>query len=1060
MQVKLRTIIATLLLLVSILQVSGQQTEYFTAVDRHYDDAVELFDKEKYAAAQEKFRYYIDQIREEEDELRVNAEYYFGICALYLFHKDAEYILESFVANHPDSRWVEHVYLELAAYNYKRKRYKKALEWYEFLDPLSLNSDQRTEFYYKRGHCRFEKDQKTEAKTDFYEVLQVESKYKKPALYYYSHIAYEEENFQTALKGFLQLKEDENFAPLVPYYITQVYYHQAKYSDIIEYARPFLDSGNVEATKRIPEIARLIGDAYYRQEEYEDALRYLSLYQEETDKRDRSREDAYQFGYAKYRSADYTGALDALSECTSEEDELAQSASYHMADCYLKLDEKQYARTAFKEASEMDFNREVKEDALFNYAKLAYELSFNPFNEAILAFEQYLEDYPDSPRKDEAYSFLLNVYLKTNNYEEAYRSLERIDNKNLQVQEAYQLVTFNRGAQLFQSSRYEEAHAFFNKVKTYPINKDLLAEATYWKAEIAFRQDKFTQAVALYNQFIKEPGAFNSEYYEEANYGSGYALFKQKKYVSAISSFRKYTDAASNTDPRKKNDALLRLGDCYYVSKEYSKAIEYYDRAITMDGTMKDYALYQKGISYGLKGEPEKEIEVLKTLVNEGADSRYYVDAKFQLAKTYLEIDQRSQAKPLYESIVNEHVSSPYVSKSLLDLCLIHTKDSNREAAMDAFDQILTEYPNDKVLKDALAIVRNILLEERGADYLTGLSEEHNILDIDKAELDEEVFLAAADHYFNQNCSKAIDVLGAYLNQFRPAIHATEANYYIAECYFATDEVDKALEAYNFVITQAVNELTEDALVAAATIHFNQKNYEVALNNYRELEGVALNKNNVLEAEIGQMRCYWKLGQNQYALDYANRVINNEGTPSNIKDDALLMRAKILMANGQFDDAYSDFGEIAKKTGVKAAEAKYNMALIAYKKEAYKPAEKECFELIQRFSSFSQFKYKGFLLLVDVYMKLEDYFQARTTLNTILDNVSEPWVIDEARAKMEELERLENPPEGNQEKSAIEINLDPDGNDTDSEKLEKLEELEDEKEEKNNTPNDSPDNDK
>jgi tetratricopeptide (TPR) repeat protein len=376
---------------------------------------------------------------------------------------------------------------------------------------------------------------------------------------------------------------------------------------------------------------------------------------------------------------------------------------------------------------------------------------------------------------------------------------------------------------------------------------------------------------------------------------------------------------------------------------------------------------------------------------------------------------------------------------------------------MNAFDQILLEYPNDRVLKDALAIVRNILLEERGPDYLTSLSEEHNILDINKAELDEEVFLSAADHYFNQDCSKAIDVLGAYLNQFRPAIHATEANYYIAECYFATGEVDKALEAYNFVITQPVNELTEDALVAAATIHFNQKNYEVALNNYRELEGVALNKNNVLEAEIGQMRCYWKLNQNQYALDYANRVINNEGTPANIKDDALLMRARILMSNEQYDDAYYDFAEIAKKTGVRAAEAKYNMALIAYKKEAYKPAEKECFELIQKFSAFSEFKYKGFLLLADVYMKLEDYFQARTTLNTILDNVSEPWVIDEARAKMEELERLENPPEENQEKSEIEINLNPEGSEDGSDEFEKLEEIE---EEKSNTPNESPDNDK
>jgi len=1024
--VKLPHFIPVILLCLITLQGATQQSDFYTVTDRIYDQAVELFEKEKYSAAQEEFRLFIEEIDEKQDEIRINAEYYFGICSLYLFHKDAEYILEKFVTDHPDSRWVEHVYLELAGYNYQRKRYKKALEWFEFVDPLSLKGDAQLAFYYKRGHSRFEQDQISEAKTDFYAVKQSESEYQKPALYYYSHIAYAENNHQTALDGFLELHQDESFAPLVPYYIAQIYYKQGRYDEVISYAQPMLDSGNVDATKRIPEIARLIGDSYFRQEDYTSALKYLSIYQDETDKKDKSKEDYYQFGYTKYRLADYEGALDSFSESSKDEDALAQSSLYHMADCYLKLEEKQYARTAFKGASDLDFNREVKEDALFNYAKLAYELSFNPFNEAILAFEKYLEDYPDSPRRDEAYSFLLNVYLKTKNYEEAYRSLDRIQNKDAQVKEAFQLVCFNRGAELFQTGKYDEAYGYFESVKTFPINKNLNAEAIYWKAEIAYRESKYTQAVALYNQFITEPGAFNSEFFEEANYGAGYALFKQKKYVSAITSFRKYTDAAKSDDARKKSDALIRLGDCYYVSKEYGKAIEYYDRAVAMNQPMKDYAIYQTALSYGLKGNPNKEIEVLSNLVNTQPDSRYYVDAKFQLAKTYLQSDQRNKAQPLYESIIRDHESSPYVSRSLLDLCLIHTKNGDNANAIATFEMIREKYPNDKTLKDALGIVRTILLQEKGPDYLTQLSEEHNILDISKSELDEEVFYAAADYYFNQNCARAITDLGTYLNKFNPALHATEAHFYMAECFFGQGETAKALEAYNFVIAQPVGDLSEESLIAAATIHYNEKNYTAALANYRELEGVALKKNNVLEAEIGQMRCYSKLGQNQYALDYANRVLNNEGTPEPIRNEALLMRGKLRKQAGNLDEAYYDFAELAKKTGVRAAEAKYNMALIAFEKEAYKPAERETFELIQNFAAYNEYKYKGFLLLADIYIALEDYFQAKTTLNTILDNVSEPWVIDEARKKMTEIEALQNPAPKNKSIDNIEINLVPD----------------------------------
>ena len=51
-----------------------------------------------------------------------------------------------------------------------------------------------------------------------------------------------------------------------------------------------------------------------------------------------------------------------------------------------------------------DLNKDpnVTEDALFNYAKLAYELSFDPYNEAIIALRDYLKAFPDSPRHDEA----------------------------------------------------------------------------------------------------------------------------------------------------------------------------------------------------------------------------------------------------------------------------------------------------------------------------------------------------------------------------------------------------------------------------------------------------------------------------------------------------------------------------------------------------------------------------------------------------------------------------------------------------------------------------------
>ncbi|MDG1261100.1 MAG: hypothetical protein P8O05_05025, partial [Flavobacteriales bacterium] len=182
-------------------------------------------------------------------------------------------------------------------------------------------------------------------------------------------------------------------------------------------------------------------------------------------------------------------------------------------------------------------------------------------------------------------------------------------------------------------------------------------------------------------------------------------------------------------------------------------------------------------------------------------------------------------------------------------------------------------------------------------------------------------------------------------------------------------------------------------------------------------------KNNVLEAQIGQMRCHYLLGQNGYALEYAEKVILNEGTPADILTSAYLWKGKIMKDDEKLDDAYYAFAEVVKSGGRKGAEAKFNMAEIGYLKGAYKNSEAEIFQLIESFAVYDEWKYKGFLLLADVYVGLEDYFQARTTLNAILDNVNEEWVRLEAQNKLAQLEVIENAEENEPDSGEIEIDM-------------------------------------
>ena len=1002
------------LLLLICLSGTAQKTATYTNDNRIFYEAIDLFEKEKYAAAHDKFNQFSLLNTSEHEELHIASEYYSGICSLYLFHKDAEYNLEKFVLDHPDTPWVLKVYFELATYNYKRKNHKKALEWFEYVDPRDLPNSLLAEFYFKRGHCYFDQEQYENARHDLAEVKDIENEYQTTAIYYYSHIAYLDGNNQTALDGFNRLSSDPSFAPLVPYYITQIYYKQGRYEDLLAYAPALLDSANNKTTKRLPEIAQIVGDAYYRESQYEEAIPYLELYHENTSKSDLTPNDFFQLGFSYYNTGNYTAALEAFNACSEAEDQLGQTAAYYMGDCYMKLDQKPYARTAFKEASEMDYNLEIKEDALFNYAKLAFELSYNPFHEAIDAFEKYLQDYPNSPRKDEAYEFLLNVYMKSRNYEAALRSLDKIQNKDARTKEAYQVVAYNRAVELFQTGSYDEAFVYFEKVNTYPINQGLVAEALFWKAENAFRQNDYGTAAKWYEQCITQPGGFASSWYEDANYGAGYAFFKQKHYDKASPYFRKYIDSYRGDDPKKLNDAHLRAGDCQYVSKKYDQAIVHYNKSIELKQTNTDYAYFQKAQCLGLKGDKDQKITVLEKLLQDQPASKYTADTKFELARTFLSMEKLAKSKKYFEDILANHSNSPYRKYSLVDLLLIAVKSNNNQEAVSLWNKVLADYPNDPIRTDAYWVVESVLIQE-------GIDPPGNL--VEASEHEGKVYRAAAALVEAGDCNGGIEKLTAYLNKYEPAIFGVEANYFLGECYFKANNVDAALNAYNFVISQPVSAYTEDCLKAAATINYNRKNYAQAKNHYSELEQVAIQKNNIAEAEIGLMRCHYWLGEKTYALQYADKVILNESTPEPIKTTAYLWRGKMRLEDGNYDQAYADFVKVEKIGGEKGAEAKYRMAEIAFKKSAYKPCEKEIFELIEKYSGFAEWKYRGFLLLVDVYVGLDDLYQAKATVSTIINNVSEPWVIDEARKKQAQIEALESGKKKAPGQEEIEINL-------------------------------------
>ncbi|MCK4661506.1 MAG: tetratricopeptide repeat protein [Bacteroidales bacterium] len=1011
------------LFLIFIDNTYSQKSIVFHDPDLTFKKGYELFNKQKYGAAQKYFNETVEYYRNSYSDVKTDAEYYSAICAIELFNKDAEYLISTFITKHPESPRVRTAYFQMGKFQYRKKEYQEAIHWFDKVNKYDLTKEEIAEFYFKMGYSYFVLENTEKASKLFYELIDGNTKYSPPAIYYYSHIAYNEKNYETALKGFNKLTEDETFAVVVPYYISQIYFFNKKYNKAIEFASDILE--NV-SPKRTPEIARIIGESYCKLDKYAEAVPFLEIFKEKSNTY--NREDVYQLAYAYYKSNDYENAAGTFALVTNVNDLLSQNAYYHLADCYLKLNDKDGARISFAAASKLDFDKEIKQDALFNYAKLTYELSYSPFNETINTFNEYIESYPNSKKIDEAYNFLVQVFMTSKNYKAALNSIEKITKKNNNILEAYQRIAFFRGLELFNNLEYDEAVVILDKSLNVPsFNLKIRALSLYWKAEANYRLGNYNKAINNYDDFLVTPGAYSLPEYNDTYYNLGYCYFKKKDYKASSSWFRKYVDNVKDTVKTKIGDANNRIADCYFINTDYRNAIKYYANAVEIKTIDYDYALFQKGFSYGLIKNHKQKIIILSDLLND-TNSTYFDDALFEIAKSYVVLDSANLAISNYELILSKYPNSSYIKKSLVQLALLNYNQNNNDEALKLYQRVIEDYPGTNEAKDALIGIKNIYIDLNDVDtYFDYVNSLGGFADVSIAEQDSMTYLTAEKVYMTGDCNKTIELLDNYLKKFSDGRFVLNASFYKAECYFNNKENEKALKLYNLIINKPKNTFTEQALLKAAEIYYLSENYEDALEKYTMLENVAELKTNLLQARIGQLRCTYFINSYKHVIEAADKLLITRKIPDEIKREAIYKKAKALYSMNKLELALIEFRILAQDSKNKeGAEAKYMICKILFEQKKYELAQQEVFDFVNLNTPFQFWLAKSYILLAEMYITNNNNFQAKATLQSIIENYEnkDDGIINEANEKLSIVIRLENAKFEPKQEKDIEINFD------------------------------------
>jgi lipopolysaccharide biosynthesis regulator YciM len=156
-----------------------------------------------------------------------------------------------------------------------------------------------------------------------------------------------------------------------------------------------------------------------------------------------------------------------------------------------------------------------------------------------------------------------------------------------------------------------------------------------------------------------------------------------------------------------------------------------------------------------------------------------------------------------------------------------------------------------------------------------------------------------------------------------------------------------------------------------------------------------------LEAMRGLLRSQYQLQKWTEAVENAKELTAAKGSSADDKSLANMAIAKSYQVNGQHDLAITNFKSVVQfNKAALAAEARYEIANSWLQLNRLPDAEKAAMETISKAGSYDYWTTKAYILLGEVFYRQEDYFNAKATLQSVVENTINPELKAEAQEKL------------------------------------------------------------
>jgi TolA-binding protein len=323
--------------------------------------------------------------------------------------------------------------------------------------------------------------------------------------------------------------------------------------------------------------------------------------------------------------------------------------------------------------------------------------------------------------------------------------------------------------------------------------------------------------------------------------------------------------------------------------------------------------------------------------------------------------------------------------------------------------------------------LKAIYIALKQPEKVSDLASNYACADISIDEQEGLYYTPAYEAYKDSSYATAIPQLVKYLDRFPNGKYTVEAQFFLANSYYATKEMEKGIAAYRKLLEGTSNSYTEFSAQRVAVYLYNNGLYEEAIPYYERLDKTSSKPAVIYAAKIGLMRCNFLIENWANAAVNAKAVLGSSQVNNTIRLEAEYAHGMSQFYLNNFTEAKPSLEWIVKNTTtIQAAEAKYALGEMYFKQEDYKKADTEIRALIKMKPSYTYWVAKGLILQARMLILQNDLFQAEQTLKSVMDHYpdQEDGILTEANELYDELMQLKNKPKAVEQpgETIIEVN--------------------------------------